>query len=412
MAGSEGLAAGLHYGGRTIEPRENWGHVLGSVLDETDGRSSRTLRELLTGFGIKVAEGGRPAVAPEGGPFTPIPEPIGRGMPPATPARAAGGEAKGTQPRRPVRDWRQGITLATMRPLTAVPGATRMEAVGLEAAGDGVTAAESFANRGGYAPDALDGWEIPLPMPSGDMRPLRRGGAGVELKYEHFSVIMSASRRMPLITACNINGAESRRLPRIDRWNYDGRLDKDDQWGNELYRGNDADRGHMVRREDPVWGPLAVAKRANVDTFHYTNSCPQMAGVNQVTWLGLEDYILNHTREDNMRVSVFTGPFFTDQDFPYRGALIPKAFWKIVAFLTDDGRPSATAYKVSQARELQELEFVFAGYKTFQISVQQVMDATGIDFGALIPFDGFSQHERVHGVVLTEQLERLDQIRV
>ena len=39
-----------------------------------------------------------------------------------------------------------------------------------------------------------------------------------------------------------------------------------------------------------------------------------------------------------------------------------------------------------------------AGYKTFQISVQQVMDATGIDLSVLIPYDGFSQHERVHGV--------------
>lgn len=113
-----------------------------------------------------------------------------------------------------------------------------------------------------------------------------------------------------------------------------------------------------------------------------------------------------------MTVSVFTGPFFTPQDFPYRGALIPKAFWKVIAFLLPDGRPSATAYKVSQARELQDLEFVFAGYKTFQVSVQQVADATGLNFSALIPFDGFSQHERVHGGVLTEQLDQLDQIRV
>jgi endonuclease G len=308
-------------------------------------------------------------------------------------------------------DWRKGITLKTMRPLASL-GTSRAEGAGVESTQDGLTPPQAFEGRDGYDPDFLPGFSIPLPLAQSGMRALRRGGSGFELKYEHFSVVMSAARRMCLLTACNINGAESRRLPRVDQWKFDGRLDREDQWGNELYRDNDLDRGHQVRREDPIWGPLATARRANVDTFHYTNSCPQMAGINQRTWRGLEDYVLGHTRDDAMQVSVFTGPFFTANDLPYRGALIPRAFWKIVAFLLPDGRPSATAYKVSQDRELQELEFVFAGYKTFQISVQQVADATGLDLSALIPFDGFSQHERVHGVTLAERIDRLDQIRV
>jgi endonuclease G, mitochondrial len=253
-----------------------------------------------------------------------------------------------------------------------------------------------------------------MPKATRDMRELRRGGTGVELVYEHFSVILSASRKMPMVTACNIDGKESRSLPRVKQWKFDGRLDRADQIGDEVYaeQKNVLDRGHMVRREDPNWGSLAVAKRANVDTFHFTNACPQMGDVNQVIWLGLENHILNHVREDDMRVSVFTGPFLTDNDFPFRGVFIPKSFWKIVAFLLEDGRPSATAYKVSQERELQDLEFVFAGFKTFQISVQQVADATGLDFSAMIPFDGFSQHERIHGTPLVERLERFEQIRV
>jgi hypothetical protein len=60
VAGKESLAAGLHYGGRTSEPRENWGHVLGRVLDETDGRGSTTLREHLQKFGVSL-------VAPQSG---------------------------------------------------------------------------------------------------------------------------------------------------------------------------------------------------------------------------------------------------------------------------------------------------------------------------------------------------------
>ncbi|MEJ7724838.1 MAG: DNA/RNA non-specific endonuclease, partial [Ilumatobacteraceae bacterium] len=84
----------------------------------------------------------------------------------------------------------------------------------------------------------------------------------VELKYRNFSVVMSKSRRLPMVTAANINGQESRRLPRVDVWSYDGRLDKKDQWGDELYADNPLDRGHMVRRADPVWGSLEQARQA------------------------------------------------------------------------------------------------------------------------------------------------------
>jgi endonuclease G, mitochondrial len=398
--GPQGSAVGLHYGGRLTEPRENWGHILGNVLDAKD-TTNTTLRDCLARYGIGTAQ---PAAIPSWNPNPEAPTvipPVGRPVSVVSP-----GQGNLSSPTQMV------VTLQMMRPITSIAGANRLESADLEAAGDGETPASQLADRQGYDPDFMNGWSIPLPQPSSDMRNLRRGGTGVELKYEHFSVIQSASRRMPIITATNIDGAESRRLPRIQKWSYDGRLNQDDQWGNELYQNNDLDRGHMVRREDPVWGSLTTARRANVDTFHYTNSCPQIAGVNQQIWLGLEDYILSHTREDNMRVSVFTGPYFSGQDMEYRGALIPRAFWKIIAFQLDDGRPSATAYEVSQARELEELEFVFAGYKTFQISIQQVMDATKIDFSALIPFDGFSQHERVHNQPIAERLDSFTQIRV
>lgn len=279
------------------------------------------------------------------------------------------------------------------------------------------TPAEEFEGRGGYDPDFLDGWSISLPKATGeraqDMRRLRRGGGDVELKYTNFSVIMSASRRMPMLTATNINGAEARRLPRLSTWSFDGRLDKEDQWGDILYYQKGLDRGHMVRREDPVWGDPEEAQRANFDSFHFTNSCPQMPGVNQVTWLGLENHILKHARADGMMVNVYTGPFFGEDDLEHSsGAKIPLAFWKVVAIVTEDGRPSATAYRVSQKDELGELEFVFAGYKMYQISVQQVMDKTAIDFGALVEYDGFSQHERAGGGILEERLDSLERVRV
>jgi endonuclease G len=302
---------------------------------------------------------------------------------------------------------------ATLQSMTRLGGGEELAA---RAGHEPTTPPESFEEREGYQRDFLDGWKIELPRPKGaraaDVRTLRRGGRGSELKYEHFSVLMSVSRRMPMLTAVNISGDESRRLPRIQTWSYDGRLDPADQWGDALYDGNELDRGHMVRREDPVWGAVAVARLANEDTFHFTNSCPQMAGVNQHIWLGLEDYILKNARVESLRVTVFTGPFFGDDDLEYRGARVPLAFWKVVAIVTAGGRPSATAYRVSQKKELAELEFRYAGYRTFQVSVKQVADATGIDFGPLLPYDGFSAHELATNERLEEQLDSFASIRV
>ena len=282
-----------------------------------------------------------------------------------------------------------------------------------------VSKPESFEGRQGYQPNFLDGWTIPLPKPLGaradDVRRLRRGGQGIELKYEHFSTVQSISRRMPMFVAVNIDGSKSRKIVRTSTpWRFDGRLDVADQIGDEVYseENNVLDRGHMVRREDPVWGAMTTAARANVDTFHFTNATPQMAAVNQRTWLGLEDYILRNTREDAMAVTVFTGPCFTDDDFPYRGALIPKRFWKVVAVVTEDGRPSATAYEVSQEDELSALEFVFGAYKTFQISIHEIEEKTSLSFGDLSLFDGFSVTERRTGLRNRIKLESLEMVRV
>ncbi len=56
VPGREGAAAGLHYGGTRADPRENWGHVLGRVLGESDKFSSKTLLEVLNQFGVQLVD--------------------------------------------------------------------------------------------------------------------------------------------------------------------------------------------------------------------------------------------------------------------------------------------------------------------------------------------------------------------
>lgn len=294
---------------------------------------------------------------------------------------------------------------------------------GLEAAGRKrkvlVTNAGQFEGREGYVAKFLDGWKIALPKPVGpradDRRPLRRGGSGFELKYTHFSTVQSIERRMPMLTAVNIDGARAKSIKRTSvPWCFDGRLDVADQIGDEVYseKKNVLDRGHMVRREDPNWADLKTANRANVDTFHFTNSCPQMADVNQQVWLGLENYILRNAKTEDLHASVFTGPVFTKNDLPYRGVRIPLSFWKVVAIVTDEGRPSATAYEISQKDALSELEFVFGAYKTFQVSIRSIQEKAGISFHDLEEYDGFSADEKKTGRRRTTELESLEMVRV
>src|SRR5262249_5829519 len=157
------------------------------------------------------------------------------------------------------------------------------------------------------------------------------------LPYTHFSVVMSKSRRMTMYTGVNIDGAPLVDMPRGgERWRKDPRVDSAAQFGNELYADNDLDKGHMVRRLDPVWEPDAEV--ADNDTFHYTNSCPQHKDLNQKTWNDLEEYIYQNTKDRKLKVNVFTGPVFADDDPVHYGGKIPLQFWKVVSMIKPDGQ--------------------------------------------------------------------------
>lgn len=306
-------------------------------------------------------------------------------------------------------------TLASMRRLgPAAPSLAPELALDLEAAGPRRTRPAQFAGRAGFDANHLAGLPLALPRPLGatarDVLPLDTDPTG-RLDYMHFSVVMSRSRRMALFVAVNIEGLASQRIARgTDKWFLDGRIPDDAQLGEDLYAGNRLDRGHLVRREDPNWG--ADAQTANDDTFHFTNCAPQMDVVNQRTWLGLETYILENARAWKERASVFTGPVFRQDDLDYRGARIPRAFWKVVAFLSDAGQPSATAYLVKQDEELKLLEAAFGAYRTYQRSVASIERLTGLSFGKLRDFDGFSNAEHSDGVEISAEVRQLADIRV
>lgn len=214
------------------------------------------------------------------------------------------------------------------------------------------------------------------------------GSEAHELKYQHFSVVMSRSRRMCFLSAVNIDGQLSRRGKRPG-WRNDPRIPNRQQIRDECYGDEPRfSRGHMTRREDPVWGEPDEAALGNADSMHVTNTVPQMQPFNAGIWLALEDYALEHAREDSMRISVFTGPFLLADD-PIRFEVkVPCSFWKVIAFIHDETHElCATGYTMSQEDFLREEEFVFGQHATTQTPIRTIEQRAGVSFGQLRSFD-------------------------
>jgi len=181
-------------------------------------------------------------------------------------------------------DLRPGRTLpaALIRDLLP-PGTISRRSAELESVEDDFferakTKPEDYANREGYDPDFLG---ISVPLPQTDRKI-------VLLPYANFSVALCAVRRLSLYAVVNINGHRLVEKHRAgDPWQLDPRAPADLQVAGSYYAGTPLDRGHMVRRVDPVWGQKA--DQAEVDTFHYPNSCPQHKNLNRKIWNDLED---------------------------------------------------------------------------------------------------------------------------
>src|SRR5262249_42079620 len=160
------------------------------------------------------------------------------------------------------------------------------------------------------------------------------------------------------------------------------------------------DKGHLVRRIDPAWGPdAAMAKVANDDTFHFTNCAPQHKSFNRGLdlWRGLEDFLIQRAVDDRRRITVFTGPVFDRDrdgrvapDPEYAGVRVPRWYWKVAVVARPGGTLGALAFLVSQAdlvdRAVSDLRADEAAVDiatAFQVPVQRIAELTGLDFGPL-----------------------------
>lgn len=303
-----------------------------------------------------------------------------------------------------------------------------------------------YANRRGYNESFLGDFLVPMPQlnASQTSKAARVRGIGssdnpYELKYQHFSVVQNAERRMAFFSICNIDGSKRISVDRgsgratsgpeaTENWAIDPRVPEESQLDDAFYRrlrnalrgGDFFARGHLTRREDPNWGRAETAERANNDTFHHPNACPQVQTAfngSQRAWQGIENYVLNAADDSNLRVTVITGPVFDDDDPTYDdeefGTIaLPRQFWKIVVRV-ENGKPLVIAILADQSEAMDSLfasrrdareaiwDWPARLSRDYISTVTEIERLTELDFGNLAEYDIYAEDASENRLLVT-----------
>ncbi len=310
-----------------------------------------------------------------------------------------------------------GATLASAPAVNAPPAPAPPAVLPVRAALSDTTEAKvdteknmDYSACGGFDTFFL-GFETPLPS-LGDQ--LKRQIAVytdnpnlMELKYYHYSTIFHSIRRMPVVSAVNVDGNPGERqdtAARVDTWLRDNRIDFDIQLNDAFYAKSNFDKGHMSRREDAKWDDTPQdAERDAQLTCMYTNACPQVPAINRAIfgfhglWGQLEQIVLEEGVEKEQgkttKICVYNGPIFVNTDPTFKGVQTPLRFYKIIVWINGAGDTKTTAFVLSQEDlvggiQFEELQFD-QKFKEHQASVAYIENLTSLTFDKIRAFDTF-----------------------
>ena len=135
---------------------------------------------------------------------------------------------------------------------------------------------------------------------------------------------MSVERKLCLWSAVNIDGQTSKPDPRPTKWLIDPRIPReaqtlpnDDDPKLDVY-GNAPRfaRGHMTRREDPIWGDPATSHQGQprLDALHERRAPDADVQRQDLERSWRTTRCWQRPQGTGMRISVITGPVFGDED--------------------------------------------------------------------------------------------------
>jgi len=287
--------------------------------------------------------------------------------------------------------------------------------------------AGNLKSRTGYQADFLGlsgGAGVPLPKLTkrGKDAVATQSNGKEELKYHKFSIVMHQTRRLALFTAANVDWQPKVRLIKgrkpsrrqltgledgdIEQWVTDDRLDAQSQLPDYFYTkdGGAFDKGHLVRRDDVVWGStFEDMRKANGDTYHTTNCSPQVASFNRAVkgednWGDLEVLVQAETKAE--KAILFSGPVLDDDDQVFTGKdgeggtiqlKIPRKFWKIIV-VKEQSKVGAYGFMLKQDLSGVPLEFMVPeAWRQYMAKIADIEAALGklVDLSWLKKFDRF-----------------------
>ncbi|WP_417713215.1 DNA/RNA non-specific endonuclease [Pseudophaeobacter arcticus] len=244
-----------------------------------------------------------------------------------------------------------------------------------------------YSARGGYD-RAFLGLPVPMPIATNPEDLSRQEDGETELRYNNFSIVMNAKRRLAQIVASNLDASDAAKEPEPgftysrhelngftskndrEKWFLDPRIPARDQLPDRFYNQDRTafDKGHLVRRESVAFGStFDEVQLANGDSFHATNCSPQVKGFNRSNlgglWGKLENDVLESAKTS--RCVVFCGPVFASSDRAFHGrdlagdtvVQIPARYWKMIVCRDGDALKTH-AYLLQQ--DLGDVDFEFA----------------------------------------------------
>jgi endonuclease G len=123
-------------------------------------------------------------------------------------------------------------------------------------------------------------------------------------------------------------------------------------------------------------------------------------------WGNLEASIAKENDVEAKRISVFGGPIFQRDDVPFGKALVPRDFWKVLAYVEDDVL-KAKGFILTQKDLERRLEaLVLDDYRMYQHRVDELARKLELDLGVLATADTVAAHPR-HAVAREPVLRRI-----
>ena len=288
----------------------------------------------------------------------------------------------------------------------------------------------------GYNPKFVgDGINIPLPKFNRKLGKsvLRKPGKLREDIYSdhiNFTLVMNKDTRQLIYSAHNIDQSKFRPDPDGGKksWRKDGDIGKEFQIGNEYYEDrtdssgdkikNPYDRGHMVMRNNAMWGDSPEkADLAGKATYTYANASLQHENLNRDEWKALETKIVREFSHDsNDKLCVFTGPIYGSLDrhvnlSDSNSARVPSGFFKVLCFRSKDSstvnKLGVLAFAIFQDEKVlrdQKNKKTIKTNRAYQFTIKEIQKLTGIKFAKKIAdlnplfFSDLEERNKAHNV--------------